>query len=73
MSWNLSLGGHAVFEARDRKFEVEKWVNQQAVCPTRKQTVKVFPDVPVKAIRSALQAREDRDRASAPAKVAVGE
>ena len=49
-----------MFEARDLKIEVREWVMAQKTCPTRKEVRKVFPNVPLKHIRAAIQSRKDR-------------
>ncbi len=49
-----------MFEARDMKIEVRDWVMAQPTCPSRKEVKKVFPDVPLKYIRAAIQSRKDR-------------
>jgi hypothetical protein len=54
-----------VFESREDRKRVEAWVNAQEKCPTRKEVKKQFPAVAMKHIRSALQARVDRDRMGA--------
>ena len=46
---------------RKLKSVVERWVNEQDPCPSRKQTVRHFPNIPQRIIRSALQARKDRE------------
>ena len=50
-----------MFESRTLRLVVKKWVDTQEVCPTRKQTIKHFPNVPQRVIRALLQARKDRD------------
>jgi hypothetical protein len=50
-----------LFEARTLKLVIEKWVNAQDQCPTRKQTVKHFPKAPQRVIRALVQARKARD------------
>lgn len=54
-----------MFESREDRKRVEAWINAQEKCPTRKEVKKQFPDVAMKHIRSALQARVDRDRMGA--------
>ena len=49
-----------MFETRDLKNEVREWVLAQPTCPSRKEVKKVFPEVPQKYIRSAIQSRKDR-------------
>ena len=47
---------------RDWRKQVEKWVDAQPTCPSRKQGQKQFPDVPQKVVRAAVQSRKDRER-----------
>jgi uncharacterized protein (DUF433 family) len=49
-----------MFESRDLKIEVREWVLSQPKCPSRKEVKKVFPEVPLKHIRAAIQSRKDR-------------
>jgi len=51
-----------VYESRDQRLAVAKWVDAQPSCPTRKQAKRQFPDVDQRHIRSALQSRKDRER-----------
>lgn len=51
-----------MYEVRDHKFAVEKWVESQPQCPTRKETVAQFPDAPQRVVKAAIQSREDRER-----------
>ena len=48
--------------SRDQRKRVEKWVNAQPECPSRKEVKREFPDVDQKHIRAAVQSRKDRDR-----------
>jgi Lon protease-like protein len=52
----------AVEEVREQRFAVERWVNAQPQCPTRKQAVAQFPDAPQRIVRAAVQSRMDRER-----------
>lgn len=49
-------------DVRDQRFAVEKWVDAQPECPTRKEVVAKFPRAPQRVIRAAIQSREDRER-----------
>lgn len=49
-------------EVREQRFAVERWVNAQPQCPTRKQAVAQFPDAPQRIVRAAVQSRMDRER-----------
>lgn len=51
----------AVFDLREHKFMIEKWVAEQPELPDRKEAQRLFPQVPVKLIRSAIQSRRDRE------------
>ena len=51
-----------MYESRDQRLAVAKWVDAQPSCPTRKQIKRQFPDVDQRHIRSALQSRQDRER-----------
>jgi hypothetical protein len=51
-----------MFNARNRRKMVVKWVDAQAECPTRKQAKTAMPDAPLKVIRSAIQSRKDREQ-----------
>lgn len=51
-----------MYEVRDQKKAVEQWVDSQSMCPTRKEAIAQFPDVPHRIIKSAIQSREDRER-----------
>jgi hypothetical protein len=51
-----------VYEVRDQKFAVEKWVESQPQCPTRREAAAQFPDAPQRVIKAAIQSREDRER-----------
>jgi len=51
-----------VYEVRDQKFAVEKWVESQPTCPTRKEAAAQFPDAPQRVVKAAVQSREDRER-----------
>jgi hypothetical protein len=54
-----------VYDERSQRAQVEQWVNGQVACPSRKQTVKAFPEVPQRIIRAAIQSRKDKDRKGA--------
>jgi len=51
-----------LYGVRDWRKRVEKWVDAQPTCPSRKDTQKRFPDVPKKLVRAAVQSRKDRER-----------
>jgi len=49
-------------DVRQKRWKVEKWINEQEVCPSRKEATKQFPDAPQRVVRALLQARQDRER-----------
>lgn len=51
-----------MWDVRDQRFAVERWVDAQPKCPTRKEVGAIFPRAPQRVIRSAIQSREDRER-----------
>lgn len=51
-----------MYESRSQRQAVDRWVNAQDKCPTRKQAKREFPDVDQKHIRAAIQSRKDRER-----------
>jgi hypothetical protein len=51
-----------VSDTRKKRVQVEKWINEQEVCPSRKQVAERFPDAPQRIVRALLQARKDRER-----------
>ncbi len=53
-----------MFDARNQREAIARWVDAQPVCPTRKQVKAAFPDAPLKVIRSLVQSRKDRERLS---------
>ena len=54
-----------MFDERKRKAAVERWVSKQDLCPSRKQAVATFPEVPQRIIRAVIQSRKDKDREGA--------
>jgi hypothetical protein len=54
-----------VYEVRDQKFAVEKWVEAQPKCPSRKDAMTKFPEAPQRVVKAAVQSREDRERLQA--------
>lgn len=54
----------AVFDLREHKFMIEKWVAEQPELPDRKEAQRLFPQVPIKVIRAAIQSRRDRESQS---------
>jgi len=55
-----------VQEVRDQRIAVERWVESQPKCPSRKQAVEAFPTAPQRLIKAAIQSREDRERTAKP-------
>ncbi len=51
-------------DLREHKFAIEKWVDEQPELPSRKEAQRLFPQVPVKLIRAAIQSRRDREALS---------
>lgn len=51
-----------MFDSRQRRQEVQEWVDAQPECPTRKEAQRRFPETPLKHIRAAIQSRKDRLR-----------
>lgn len=49
-------------DTRRIKLVVEKWINEQEVCPSRKQAAAHFPNAPQRIVRSLVQARMDREK-----------
>jgi hypothetical protein len=54
----------AVVDLRDHKFMIEKWVAEQPELPDRKEAQRLFPQVPARLIRAAIQSRRDREAPS---------
>jgi len=50
-----------MFDSRNQKEQVKRWVDAQPECPNRKAVKRQFPDVDQKHIRSAIQSRKDRE------------
>lgn len=50
-----------MYESRDQRQEVQDWVDAQSECPSRKETQRRFPEIPIKHVRAAIQSRKDRD------------
>jgi hypothetical protein len=57
----MSNPGSTAFDKRDNRFAVEKWVNSQPTCPSRKEVQEQFPDVQHRVIKAVLQSRKDRE------------
>lgn len=48
-------------DLRDHKFMVEKWIAEHPELPCRKEAQRLFPKVPTRLIRAAIQSRRDRE------------
>ena len=51
-----------MYEERRNKEIIERWVNAQEECPSRKEAAAHFPNFPQRLIRSILQSRKDREQ-----------